>query len=125
MINALSSRSARTTKLATDEAPTSENQINRKGFAEGFAQGFALARAEGREEGLTEGREAGFSEGLEQGLAQARELGWAAGLVEGVRREKLALAHNALAWGIPVADVAAFTRLSVPEVEALITDPQS
>jgi len=70
---------------------------------------------EGRKKGLAEGRRKGLEEGLEAG----REEGRKDGLTEGQEEERIRIARNAKAKGLPAATIAELTGLSPDEVEQL------
>ena len=71
----------------------------------------ATAREQGHDAGFAEGREAGRAAGLAEGEARGIERGRAAGLAEVARR--------LLASGMPEAQVAEFTGLTVEQLEEL------
>ena len=70
-------------------------------------------RAEGRAEGLAEGRAEGLAEGLAEGMAKGHEKG----LAEGREAAILAMARRMKEKGMPLADIAEMTGLSVAELE--------
>jgi predicted transposase/invertase (TIGR01784 family) len=63
--------------------------------------------------GRTEGRAAGIIEGRTAGIIEGRT----SGLVEGERAKALSIAHNALAKGMSIADIADITGLTYKEIE--------
>ena len=70
-------------------------------------------RAEGRAEGLAEGRAEGLAEGLAEGMAKGHEKG----LAEGREAAILAMARRMKEKGMPLAEIAEMTGLSVAELE--------
>ena len=55
----------------------------------------------------------------QEGRQEGIELGIHKGIQEGERKEKIKIAKSALAQGLPVEQVIAFTGLSRTEIEAL------
>jgi len=60
-----------------------------------------------------------FDDGHKKGLAEGLEKGRAEGLAEGERKKSLAIALNLRQMGMPLAEVAKATGLSVKEIKAL------
>ena len=71
------------------------------------------AKMEGRAEGLAEGLAEGRAEGLAEGMAKGHEKG----LAEGREAAILAMARRMKEKGMPLADIAEMTGLSVAELE--------
>jgi predicted transposase/invertase (TIGR01784 family) len=61
----------------------------------------------------------GAQEGKQEGLLEGEQKGKQEGLLEGEQKGKLEVARNMLASGIPPADVAKFTGLSLDDLAAL------
>lgn len=80
-------------------------------------EGFASGRAEGLAKGKAEGLAKGKAEGLAQGKAEGRAEGKAEGRAEGVEAGKLAIARNMIKSGVPLAEIALWTGISLEQLE--------
>lgn len=83
------------------------NSAERKGMKKGLEEGMK----KGLEEGLEKGIEKGIEKGMEKGIEKGRE--------EGRTEEKLEIARNLRAAGIPTDTIARTTGLSPAEISAL------
>lgn len=72
-------------------------------------EGFSSGRAEGLAKGKAEGLAKGKAEGLAQGKAEGR--------AEGVEAGKLAIARNMIKSGVPLAEIALWTGISLEQLE--------
>ena len=82
-----------------------------RGLKRGHAEGLAKGLAKGREEGLAKG----LAKGREEGLAKGR----AEGLAKGRAEERIEIARNMKANGLPVDLIAACSGLSPEEIAQL------
>ncbi|MDR2271204.1 MAG: hypothetical protein LBF27_09900, partial [Sphingobacterium sp.] len=99
-------------KLTEEELMSYEASLKHKRDAESVfnsakKSGEALGHAKGLAEGLAEGKAKGLAEGKAKGLA------------EGERKKALETAKAFKEMGLPIADIARGTGLSVEEVEKL------
>ena len=99
--------------VQNDVLDTAKMEGRAEGRAEGLAEGRAEGHAEGRAEGLAEGLAEGRAEGLAEGMAKGHEKG----LAEGREAAILAMARRMKEKGMPLADIAEMTGLSVAELE--------
>ena len=84
-------------------------------MATGREEGLAKGLAKGREEGLAKGR----AEGLAEGRTKGRAEGLAEGRTKGRAEERIEIARNMKANGLPVDLVAACSGLSPEEIAQL------
>ena len=73
----------------------------------------------GEKRGIQKGIEKGIERGIERGIEKGIEKGMAQGMEKGAYAKALAIASELLAAGFAPIQVAAFTQLSLEEVEAL------
>jgi predicted transposase/invertase (TIGR01784 family) len=78
----------------------------------------------GRAEGLVEGKAEGLAEGKAEGLAEGEAKGKAEGLSEGEAKATRNLALELLRQGVDKNIIATATKLSLEELEHLITEPR-
>ena len=83
----------------------------RRGIQKGIETGIERGIEKGIEQGIEKGIERGIEKGIERGMAQ--------GMEKGAYAKALAIASELLAAGFAPSQVAAFTQLSLEEVEAL------
>ena len=78
-----------------------------------------IQQEKARELGLEEGRQQGIQEGRQQGMKEGRLEGLQEGLQQGRQEGTLAIARELKKIGIPIADIAKGTGLSIDEIEKL------
>jgi predicted transposase/invertase (TIGR01784 family) len=77
------------------------------------------ARADGIEIGLAKGRAEGLTKGRAEGLTKGRAEGLAKGMEKGMEKGIIKTAKNLKNIGIPAAQIAQATGLSIQEIENL------
>ncbi|MDW8158215.1 MAG: hypothetical protein RML72_04970, partial [Bacteroidia bacterium] len=76
---------------------------------------YLQGREEGKQEGWKEGKQEGWKEGKQEGWKEGKQIG----KQEGAQEEKLNIARQALAEGLPTELIARITGLSKIEIEQL------
>jgi len=103
-------------KLTEEELMSYEASLKHKRDAESvFNSAKKSGESLGHAKGLAEGKAKGLAEGKAKGLAEGK----AKGLAEGERKKALETAKAFKEMGLPIADIAKGTGLSVEEVEKL------
>ena len=110
-------------KLTHKEAGLMQAQKSLSSISANRSLWIAQYRQEMRERdyrsGLTASHAKGKAEGLAEGIAEGRAEGIAEGRAEGARNKALETASNLLQMGLPAAQIAQATGLSVAEVAAM------
>ena len=78
-----------------------------------------LAAEEGMKEGMQKGMQKGMEKGMEKGIEKGLEKGIRQGIEKGRHEEALYIALKMKEEGIPAAQIAKFTSLSIEEIEKL------
>ena len=86
-----------------------------QGVLQGMQQGMQQGRLQGRQEGIQQGRLQGRQEGIQQGRLQGRQ----EGIQQGSRELQLQIARDMLNANMSMQQVAALTKLTLPEVQQL------
>ena len=86
-----------------------------QGVLQGMQQGMQQGRLQGRQEGIQQGRLQGRQEGIQQGRLQGRQ----EGIQQGSREMQLQIARDMLNANMSMQQVAALTKLTLPEVQQL------
>ena len=77
---------------------------------------------EGMEKGIAQGMEKGIAQGMEKGIAQGMEKGIAQGMKKGAYKEKLSVISSLRKQGVSIEIIANAVKLSVGEVERIISE---
>ena len=87
------------------------NSAIRKGMTKGIQKGMEQGMAKGIEQGMAKGIEEGIAKGIKEGITK--------GMEQGVKEEKLVIARQMKADGLPSGTIAKYTGLSLEEIEKL------
>ncbi|MFD1771611.1 Rpn family recombination-promoting nuclease/putative transposase [Sphingobacterium suaedae] len=98
--------------LTKEDLMSYEASLKHKRDAESaFNSALRAGRAEGKRKGLIEGKRAGIIEGKREGIIE--------GKLEGEREKSIDIATEMLNAGLPIDQIAHFTKLSEKEIEKL------